>query len=99
MMAAIGKQLKQSVKVFHNFTLYLRLPEKTHIHKHVTSGRKQFLIYFSGMIRTAHLTKVVFSHIHVCLKNNHGSGNMYPAKVILIPHRLTMPTAKTRRVP
>ena len=27
MMAAIGKQLKQSVKVFHNFTLYLLLPE------------------------------------------------------------------------
>jgi hypothetical protein len=26
MMAATGKQLKQSVKVFHSFTLYRRLP-------------------------------------------------------------------------
>jgi hypothetical protein len=26
MMAAIGKQLKQSVKVFHSLMLYLRLP-------------------------------------------------------------------------
>jgi len=28
MIAAIGKQLKQSVNVFHNFMLYLLLPEK-----------------------------------------------------------------------
>ena len=28
MMAAIGKQLKQSVKVFHSLMLYLLLPEK-----------------------------------------------------------------------
>ena len=27
MMAAIGRQLKQSVNVFHNLILYLRLPE------------------------------------------------------------------------
>lgn len=27
-MAATGKQLKQSVKVFHSFMLYLRLPAK-----------------------------------------------------------------------
>ena len=26
MMAAMGRQLKQSVKVFHNLMLYLRLP-------------------------------------------------------------------------
>lgn len=27
MMAAMGRQLKQSVKVFHNLMLYLRLPD------------------------------------------------------------------------
>jgi len=27
-MAAIGRQLKQSVKVFHNLMLYLRLPKE-----------------------------------------------------------------------
>src|SRR5579862_7614241 len=30
MMAAIGRQLKQSVKVFHNLMLYLRLPNHQH---------------------------------------------------------------------
>ena len=30
MIAAMGKQLKQSVKVFHNLILYRRLPETTH---------------------------------------------------------------------
>lgn len=27
MIAAMGRQLKQSVKVFHNLMLYLRLPD------------------------------------------------------------------------
>jgi hypothetical protein len=32
MMAAIGKQLKQSVNVFHSLMLYLRLPgQKYHV--------------------------------------------------------------------
>lgn len=31
-MAAIGRQLKQSVKVFHSFMLNLRLPGGTHNH-------------------------------------------------------------------
>lgn len=30
-IAAIGKQLKQSVNVFHNLILYLRLPESKKI--------------------------------------------------------------------
>lgn len=33
MIAAIGKQLKQSVKVFHNLMLYLRLPGKKQVDK------------------------------------------------------------------
>jgi hypothetical protein len=32
-MAATGRQLKQSVKVFHNLMLYLRLPEKNNFKK------------------------------------------------------------------
>lgn len=33
MMAAMGKQLKQSVNVFHNLILYRRLPNKEFINK------------------------------------------------------------------
>ena len=34
MMAAIGRQLKQSVNVFHSLMLYRRLPSVPHHHRH-----------------------------------------------------------------
>jgi hypothetical protein len=40
MMAAIGKQLKQSVKVFHSLILYRRLPNRcTHVSRTKTTER------------------------------------------------------------
>jgi len=39
MMAAMGKQLKQSVNVFHNLILYRRLPVKRHRKRDVTNNR------------------------------------------------------------
>ena len=38
MIATIGRQLKQSVNVFHSLILYRRLPTRARIHTHATTN-------------------------------------------------------------
>ena len=50
MIAAIGKQLKQSVKVFHSLMLYLRLPRESgvdmsHFSTHIRRKSHRFGLY------------------------------------------------------
>lgn len=55
MMAAIGKQLKQSVNVFQSLMLYLRLPTEIELVQQPFNSSRPFLSHYAYIRRKSHI--------------------------------------------
>jgi hypothetical protein len=73
-MAATGKQLKQSVKVFHSFTLYRRLPGHLIYHTIKMEYMKYTKILISAGVRGFYLLNSIHANSGASFQPNRYQG-------------------------